>query len=126
MNDLKVFDYDLALSFAGEDRQVAENLASLLVRDGIRVFYDSYEKAALWGKDLYQHLQGVYRDKARYCVVFVSAAYSRKLWTKHELRQAQARAFRERQEYILPIRLDDTEIPGLNPTTGYIDLRQHT
>jgi len=24
------------------------------------------------------------------------------------------------------VRLDDTEIPGLNATTGYIDLRQHT
>lgn len=24
------------------------------------------------------------------------------------------------------MRLDDTEIPGLNATTGYIDLRQHT
>lgn len=126
MSELEGFEYDLALSFAGEDREVAENLASLLVQDGIRVFYDAYEKAALWGKDLYQHLQSVYRDKARYCVVFVSAAYSRKLWTKHELRQAQARAFRERQEYILPVRLDDSEIPGLNATTGYIDLRQHT
>jgi hypothetical protein len=25
-------------------------------------------------------------------------------------------------EYILPVRLDDTELPGLNMTTGYIKL----
>jgi len=97
-----------------------------LSRDGVRVFYDANEKAALWGKDLYQHLQAVYRDKAQFCIVFVSAAYGRKLWTNHELRQAQARAFKEQQEYILPVRLDDSEIPGLNATTGYIDLREHT
>ena len=127
MNDeTEQFDYDLALSFAGEDRAIAEELASLLAKDGVRVFYDRYEKAALWGKDLYQHLQAVYRDKAKYCVVFVSAAYGRKLWTNHELRQAQARAFRERQEYILPLRLDDSEIPGLNATTGYLDMREHS
>jgi len=126
MNQESQFDYDFALSFASEDRVVAETLASLLVQDGVRVFYDAYEKASLWGKDLYQHLQVVYRDKARYCIVFVSAAYGRKLWTTHELRQAQARAFREREEYILPVRLDDSEIPGLNATTGYIDLRQHS
>lgn len=120
------FDYDIALSFAGEDRPVVNDLAAALTQAGVRVFYDNYEQADLWGKDLYQHLQGVYRDRARYCVVFVSEAYARKLWTRHELKQAQARAFKESQEYILPVRLDDTEIPGLNATIGYIDLRHHS
>jgi hypothetical protein len=54
----------------------------------------------------------------------VSESYARKLWTRHELQQAQARAFRENREYILPLRIDDTEIPGLNATIGYIDLRR--
>ncbi len=119
------YEFDVALSFAGEDRAVAEQLAELLDADGVRVFYDRYEESQLWGKDLYQHLQTVYRDRAKYCIIFASQAYSRKLWTRHELRQAQARAFRENQEYILPVRLDDTEIPGLNATIGYIDLRTH-
>lgn len=120
------FEYDVAFSFAGEDRAYADRLASLLVNDGVRVFYDRYEQAVLWGKDLYLHLQSVYRDHAKYCLIFVSKQYSQKLWTKHELKQAQARAFRENREYILPVRLDDTEIPGLNATVGYIDLRSHT
>ncbi len=120
------FDYDIAFSFAGEDRAVVEGVASELKQQGVRVFYDAFEKAALWGKDLYQHLQGVYRDRARYCVIFVSAAYAAKAWPKHELKQAQARAIREHQEYILPVRVDDTEVPGLNATVGYIDLRQHS
>lgn len=120
------FEYDIALSFAGEDRDVVEALAALLADDGVAVFYDRYEQAVLWGKDLYQHLQAVYRDQAEYCLVFVSDHYARKLWTKHELRQAQARAFREHSEYILPVRLDDTEIPGLNATVGYVDLRKYS
>ena len=120
------FAFDVALSFAGENRDVVEELASLLVRDNVRVFYDSYEMANLWGKDLYQHLQGVYRDQARYCIIFVSEPYAQKVWTRHELKQAQARAFRENREYILPVRLDDTEVHGLNATTGYFDLRQHS
>lgn len=116
-------EYDVALSFAGEDRAFAENLAQLLAAKRVRVFYDKYEQANLWGKDLYQHLQAIYRDKARFCVVFLSEAYARKLWTKHELRQAQARAFEENTEYILPLKIDDTEIPGINQTVGYLDLR---
>jgi hypothetical protein len=126
MTDSDDFDYDIAFSFAGEDRAVVEELATKLTDEGVRVFYDAYEKAALWGKDLYQHLQIVYRDRARYCVVIVSAAYALKLWPRHELKQAQSRAFKEHSEYILPVRLDDTEIPGLNSTTGYIDLREHS
>jgi hypothetical protein len=124
-SEAEEFDYEIALSFAGEDRAMAEQLANDLKRDGVRVFYDAYEQAALWGKDLYQHLQMVYRDRARYCIIFVSESYANKLWPRHELKQAQARAFKEHSEYILPLRLDDTEIPGLNATTGYIDVRQH-
>jgi hypothetical protein len=87
----KKFQYDIALSFAGEDRKPVKRLAKMLDATGVRVFYDEYEKAALWGKDLYQHLQSVYRDKARYCVIFASKAYAAKLWTRHELKQAQSR-----------------------------------
>ena len=118
-----IYEFDIALSFAGEDRQTAENLANGLREFGVRVFYDRHEQATLWGKDLYQHLQTVYRDKAKYCLIFVSHHYAKKVWTKHELRQAQARAIAEEREYILPLRLDDTELPGLNSTVGYIDLR---
>ncbi len=116
--------YKVALSFAGEDRQYAEELADILKENNIPVFYDSYEQADLWGKDLYQHLQKIYRDSAKYCVVFLSKDYASKLWTKHELKQAQARAFREHKEYILPVKIDDTEIPGINETICYLDLRK--
>jgi len=118
--------YDVCLSFAGEDRAYVEATADQLRRSGVRVFYDLYEEADLWGKDLYQHLDAVYRTRARYCVVFISQWYARKLWTRHELRSAQARAFQENQEYILPARFDDTEIPGLPGTVGYVSLAVHS
>ena len=118
------FEWDVALSFAGEDRQYVEEVARLLNDEGIRVFYDAYEKAQLWGKDLYEHLDWVYRQAARYCVLFASEHYAAKVWTSHERKSAQARAIEDNEEYILPARFDDTEIPGLRPTIGYIDLRE--
>jgi hypothetical protein len=69
---VKGFDYDVALSFAGEDRPFVEGIADTLTECDVRVFYDEYFADRLWGKDLYQHLQEIYRDKARFCVVFVS------------------------------------------------------
>ena len=118
--------YDVALSFAGEDRHHAKQLAELLKAGGYSVFYDDFERAQLWGKDLYVDLSSVYRDLARYCVVVMSKHYAQKPWTNHERRSAQARAFEEDREYILPVRLDDTEIPGILLTAGYLDLRSMT
>jgi hypothetical protein len=57
-------------------------------------------------------------------VVFLSQDYARKLWTQHELKAAQARAFKEAEEYLLPARFDDTSIPGLLPTVAYVDLNR--
>lgn len=119
-------DYDVTISFAGEDRQYAEQLAKMLTSANIKVFYDRYEEGKLWGEDLYTHLAEVYSKKARYCVMIISRHYLNKLWTNHERRFAQERAFSENSPYILPLRLDDTEVPGLAATVGYIDLRTTT
>lgn len=125
-DNLGEFEYDVALSFAGEDRVVAEQFAHLLKIKNIKVFYDEYEAAQLWGKDLIDHLVNIYSRKARYCVMFMSKHYPLKKWTKVERMAAQERAFRDSSEYILPLRLDDTQIPGITETTGYRDLRQHS
>jgi len=117
------YDYDVTLSFAGEDRPYVEKVAAFLRQAGVKVFYDTYEKTNLWGKDLYQHLDKVYQKTSRYAIVFISKHYAKKLWTNHELKSAQARAFNENEEYILPARFDQTEIPGIRPTVGYIDLK---
>ncbi|WP_206919166.1 hypothetical protein [Alicyclobacillus suci] len=57
------FDYDVALSFAGEDRIYVEQVAEILHAIGVRVFYDRYVEDELWGKDLYTHLDDVYQNK---------------------------------------------------------------
>lgn len=115
------FMYEVALSFAGEDRAYAEELAVLLKAQGVRVFYDAYEEGPLWGVDLYDHLHEVYSRQARYCVLFASKHYAAKAWTTHERRAAQERAFREKgTAYILPVRIDDTPIPGLATTIGFL------
>jgi hypothetical protein len=114
--------YDVALSFAGENRAYVEKVADALKDKGAKVFYDDYERVTLWGRDLYSHLDWVYRVASRYCVMFISKAYAEKVWTNHERASAQARALTENQEYVLPARFDETEIPGMRPTVGYVSL----
>lgn len=95
------FQFDIALSFAGENRTYAADVAERLRGQGVRVFYDQYEQAMLWGKNLYDHLEYVYRRAARYCVLFISEHYADKVWTNHERQSAQARALEENHEYVL-------------------------
>jgi hypothetical protein len=121
VKDVKQYEYDVVLSFAGEDRSHAEILAEALRRHEVNVFYDKYETAKLWGKNLYTYLSDLYQNKAKYCIMLLSQHYATKLWTNHERAAAQARAFQENHEYILPIRLDNTDIPGFLPTTAYLD-----
>jgi hypothetical protein len=121
-NDAK--KYHVALSFAGEDRAYVDQVASDLRDRGVSVFYDKYEEASMWGKDLYSHLSDVYSNQAFFTLMFISAAYKDKLWTNHERRGAQERAFRENREYILPVRFDDSDVPGISETVAYISARE--
>ena len=57
--------------------------------------------------------------------MFVSERYQKKLWTNVERNAALAKAFHENQEYILPVRLDDTEVAGIS-TISYLDMRKHS
>jgi hypothetical protein len=116
--------YDIALSFAGEDRAFVEEVAMALKKASISVFYDKFEDQDLWGKDLYQSLSDIYMRQARYTVIFISQHYAKKAWTNHELKSAQAKAFSSLREYILPIRFDDTSISGVLPTTGYLNAKR--
>ena len=116
--------YDVVLSFASENREYVRAVAVTLQAAGIKVFYDEFEQANLWGKNLYVHLDEIYRNEAHFCVMFISKHYLRKTWTNHERESVQARAFQKKEEYILPARFDNTEIPGLIPTISYIDLQK--
>src|SRR5260370_30245993 len=118
--------YEVVLSFAGEDRKYVEEVAKRLSANDVSLFYDDYEEASLWGKDLNEHLHRVYSGSARYCVMFISKQYAEKVWPTHERRSAFEKAIEAKEEYILPARFDDTQIPGLRNTIKYIDLRTKT
>ena len=85
-----------------EDRDYVDKVAKRLQEKGVKVFYDKFEETNLWGKDLYAYFSDVYQNQAFFTIMFISEDYRRKLWTNHERRNAQARAFSENREYILP------------------------
>jgi hypothetical protein len=120
----KLFEYDVALSFAREDREVAEELAEMLRARNRKVLLDESQSVELGGGDFTTHIAELYRTKARYCVVLLSRHYPLKAWRESERTSVQQRSLRDANEYILPLQLDDTEVPGSQEIKGYTDLRR--
>lgn len=121
MNDVvPAGGYEVALSFAGEQRTYVEGVARALQSRGIRVFYDDFETVRLWGKHLSEELQRIYENGASLAVMFISREYVEKAWPRHERRALLSRAVRESDEYVLPVRFDETEVPGLPSGICYL------
>lgn len=118
------FKHEVALSFAGEQRTYVQQVAAGLDAAGVSNFFDERASVEMWGEDLAVYLERVYRNEARFVVVFVSAEYAEKAWPRREFRSALARAIEEKGAYILPVRFDDTELPGLLPTVGYLSAQE--
>jgi hypothetical protein len=94
---------DIFISYANEDRPVAENLADKLHEDGWEVFWDrKIEAGTEWNEEIQRQLRS-----ARCVLVLWSATSRKSFWVRGEA----ADAF-ERDSY-LPVRIDETEPPRL-------------
>jgi nucleoside phosphorylase len=120
--------FEVALSFPGERRDyvaaVADHLAERLGRE--RVLYDRWHEAEFARPDLDTYLQTLYHDQSALIAVFLCADYERKDWCGGvEWRAVKDLIKRREGAAIMPLRFDNTEIPGLFSTDGYIWLGGH-
>jgi hypothetical protein len=112
--------YDVALSFAGEQRSYVGAVAAALKAGEASVFYDEF--ADLWGKDLTKEFERVFRSGSRFVVIFVSNAYVKKAWPNLERQHALAGRIARMDDSVLPARFDPIELPGLPATVGYLNI----
>lgn len=108
--------YDIALSFAGENRDLAQALFDKLVTREISVFYDQNEQHRILAENVEDYLAPIYRSEAEYVVVLLSTHYPKKIWTKFESDQFKAR-FGENK--IIPIWYSDTDVSIFDETRKY-------
>jgi hypothetical protein len=81
--------WDLAISYASEDEELARNIKSEL--PGHRVFFAPDEQAYRWGQDLDRLLPNLYGARSRFVVVLCTERYVRKHWTVVEFQAARER-----------------------------------
>ncbi|MBA4047046.1 MAG: hypothetical protein C0476_00735 [Sphingomonas sp.] len=118
--------FQVALSFAGEQREYVREVAKFLSAKHIAVFYDEFETNTLWGKDGAEHFHHVYSQDTQYVVMFISEEYVAKAWTRHERRAAISRQMKDAGEYILPVRFDNSDVPGLSDALQYLHADSYT
>ncbi|QIS42963.1 TIR domain-containing protein [Clavibacter capsici] len=99
-------NYDIALSFAGEDRAYANALRNHLEDLGHVVFYDNAEQHRFLGQDIEAFMRPIYESGSRFVVAVLGEMYGRKRWTLFE-----ASAYRDRIAAGEVIPIWSTKIP---------------
>lgn len=117
------YEFDFSISFAGPDRAIAEELAEKLAQRDLRVFYDAFYPSRLLGKQLDREFEWIFGRGTRFFVPLISRSYREKAWPQFEWSIAHKEA-QQREDFILPLRLDDTPHLGLPDSVGYLDLRE--
>lgn len=123
--DSNVFEYDIAISYASEDLEIAEKIAKAIKDQRLNVYFDQYYQFESWGKELPIVFKSVFSEKAKYCLILVSKNYLKKKWTDFERQLALARQIEQKGNYILPLWLNKKiYLDGLPDTIGYLKLQK--
>jgi len=104
--------YDVAISFAEEDLLIAKQLADAFRERDVRYYLFTEDEAFSLGRDLIKISIEKYMKNTLFVLVLISKHYGQRQWSKLELEIARAVI---REEYILPVRIDDAVVNGLSP-----------
>lgn len=117
--------YDVAISFADKQRDIAEAIAQKLQAQNVTVFYDKFEQSALWGKNLRVELAQIYQHKCKFIVILLSQEYFTSYWTAYEMTMIMERFLSDTSNnIILPVRIGDFKQTTSSPITnlGYVHM----
>lgn len=108
--------YDIALSFAGANRTIAERLFELLADHDLSVFYDKKEQHRILAENVEEYLGPIYRTEASLVVALLSSDYPSRIWTKFESQQFKSRF---KSGSVVPIWFKDSP-PGMFDESGTV------
>jgi len=109
------------LSYSHSDQQIAQAFAAVLEEEGIETWLDVEQ--IKFGDSLSQGVdEGL--ESADAFAFFLSSQLVNNAWTRHELNSAMARRLREPDSVrIIPVLLEDIEVPALLRDRVVLDLR---
>ncbi|MDD2465923.1 MAG: TIR domain-containing protein [Desulfobulbus sp.] len=119
-DDPRNFDWDFAISFAGENRALAKTIADQLEALDCTIFYDQYYEANYLGKAWSQQFKEIFGTKARYVVCLLDSHHSEKIWPTFEREIFSPRV---KDAAVIPVYLDGTSFVGIPKDIVGIDFK---
>lgn len=110
------FKYDIAISVAEEDKEVAKQIALELKKKRIRCYYYEEEAVASWGEYIIHLTEASFGKSARYVLMITSSFFVQKYWSNVERQWALANKAR-----ILQLKLDDTQVDGISKNVVHLN-----
>lgn len=108
---MKEYTYDVAISFAEQDRNAALALSlALEMQEYRKVYYYPDHLSDTVGRELKEKLTEIYSKEARFAIVLLSKHYFKKEFTKVEFNAIMTRVKNETAVYMIPVVL-----PSFNP-----------
>lgn len=113
-----MYEYDFAISYAGEDRLIAEDIYNKIKEEygDYSVFLAENEKYQFIGKNGESFFEDLF-SKSKQVIVIISKYYKQKKWPRFEWDVILERSAENR---FIPIKLDDTKIIGLPSNIIYV------
>jgi hypothetical protein len=110
---------DFAISYAGEQTNIAMEIDKRLRELGFFVFYAERNRLNIIGKDGETLFQNIFFE-AKQVIVLISEEYKRKEWTRYEWDVIRKR---DNINRFIPVRIDDTIILGLPSNILYLEFK---
>ncbi len=104
------YEFDFAISFAGENRELAKNITDLLSVLDCTVFYDEYFEANYLGSAWTKQFNEIFSNQARLVVCLLDSNHNEKIWPTFERECFQPRIA---DSTVIPVYLDDTKFVGI-------------
>lgn len=120
-----MFEYDVGISFASEQVEIAERLYEALRRKGVKVFWSDKENEKFVSNSLFDKIVEIYEEKCRYIVAIISNEYTRKDYTRQELSIARERVLLG-DNCLIPVYTADNSNRIRTGTRFYFDLAKET
>ena len=126
--DLRQHEFEVALSFPGEQRELVSEVADRLEveRGPDTYFYDFNYQAQLARPSLDVLLNSIYRERSKLVVVFVSDDYQKKRWCGLEFRAIKEHIFDNDHDRVMFVRIGSGEIEDMSSLDGYVDASRHS
>lgn len=112
--------YDLALSYASEQKDYVSSVYKLLKLKGLSVYFAPAYQEELTGIDMTEEFYSIFHDQCLFIAAFVSNEYLQKKRPMAEAAIGQMRSREEKRNCLIPVYWGDTRLPDFDPDINFL------